>query len=240
MDPKEIKSPDSDESNVDQPKVEQPTDTQRIDALEEKINLQNEQISDIANEQEKIIEILEKISHKVFDKSEDLKDDSDDSSDSEDSNDTENTEDTEEQEKPTDDSMKDEKNSVETHENDIEEQETEEEVAEEKPQEEKEKEMTEEQLNALKEQIKNEILDAQVTVPEIKEAESKTEEQAIEKNWRKRYNQQVVAAWNAYRLKSVTAMQELAEINKFNYQEKTKNATDVMTSMKANKELSYL
>lgn len=82
----------------------------------------------------------------------------------------------------------------------------------------KEKEMTEAEINALITRIKNEIADEKVEEPKVEEVAEVKTENTISKNWRVRYNQQVAAAWDAYRLKSIEGAKRLAEINKINFE----------------------
>ena len=250
--------------------VEEPSETERIDVLEETLASQGKQIADIANEQEKIVDILEQISEKVLSQSADkievveeeaaeIAENSvepdvvnEESSEEATTEATEAVEEVEEEEKEeTEDEEESEEKSEEEAEPEVEtnsepetsehaeeaddeakEEPVEETAEEEESQKEKETEMTEEQINALKEAIKNEILDAQVEAPKVVETEEeKTEEPAVEKNWRKRYNDQISAAWDAYRLHNAAAAEKLATINKYNLDEKIKNASDseVMT-----------
>ena len=81
--------------------------------------------------------------------------------------------------------------------------------------------MTEAEINALVARIKNEILDEKVEAPEAEEVEKK-EENSISTNWRVRYNQQVEAAWDAYRLKNAKGLEKLNKINAVNYNELVK------------------
>lgn len=76
--------------------------------------------------------------------------------------------------------------------------------------------MTEEQINDLVARIKNEIADAQVEEPEVTPAEEAPVENSVAQNWKTRYNDQVSAAWDAHRLKSVEGFKKLNAINKFN------------------------
>ena len=84
-----------------------------------------------------------------------------------------------------------------------------------------EKPMTEAEINALVARIKNEILDEKVEAPEAEEVEKK-EENSVSKNWRVRYNQQVEAAWEAFRLKNAKGIEKLNKINAVNYNELVK------------------
>lgn len=236
---------------------EEQSDEDRVDALEKVVLAQGEQIADIAEEQEKIVDILEKISDKLnSEKVEEVveepieensleeqveNDISEESSEKESEgeepevvenievneiNEDGSIEATVEGEKvtlePADEAEEKVENSI-TEESEAEdsEEETEEETAEqEESQEIKENKMTQEEINALKEQIKNEILDAQVEAPKVEETEEAVEEPEVEKNWRKRYNDQIAAAWNAYRLHSIDAAQKLAKINRYNFEDK--------------------
>ena len=249
---------------------EEQSDEDRVDALEKVVLAQGEQIADIAEEQEKIVDILEKISDKLNSEKvepvaeepieensleEQVENDiSEESSEKESEGEepevVENIEVNEINEdgsieatvegeevtlEPADEETKEAveelkadeaeekvENSI-TEESEAEdsEEETEEETAEqEESQEIKENKMTQEEINALKEQIKNEILDEQVKAPEVEETEEAVEEPEVEKNWRKRYNDQIAAAWNAYRLHSIDAAQKLAKINRYNFEDK--------------------
>lgn len=249
---------------------EEQSDEDRVDALEKVVLAQGEQIADIAEEQEKIVDILEKISDKLNSEKvetvveepieensleEQVENDiSEESSEKESEgeepevvenievneiNEDGSIEATVEGEKvtlePADEETKEaveelktdeaeekvENSITEETETEDSEEETEEETAEqEESQEIKENKMTQEEINALKEQIKNEILDAQVKAPEVEETEEAVEEPEVEKNWRKRYNDQIAAAWNAYRLHSIDAAQKLAKINRYNFEDK--------------------
>lgn len=84
-----------------------------------------------------------------------------------------------------------------------------------------EKPMTDAEINALVARIKNEILDEKVEAPEAEEVEKK-EENSVSKNWRVRYNQQVEAAWEAFRLKNAKGIEKLNKINEVNYNELVK------------------
>ena len=252
----------------------------RVDALEKVVLAQGEQIADIAEEQEKIVDILEKISDKMNsqkaeekiemveetveepveensieekvendigeesseketeeseeesedDEVEETKEEETDEADDKESEAEEKTENsvTEESEAPESDE--------ETEESDESEEEQEEETAEQKESQEiKENKMTKEELqeilNSFKADVVNEILDAKVEEPAVEETEPEAEkEPEVEKNWRKRYNDQVAAAWNAYRLHNIDAAQKLAKINRYNFEDKqaklVKNADD--------------
>ena len=265
---------------METPEEQSPED--RVDALEKVVLAQGEQIADIAEEQEKIVDILEKISDKLNSEKVEMveepieensleeqveNDISEESSEKESEgeepkvvesievnefNEDVSIESTVEGEKATlEPADEEEKEAVEelkaeeaeekvensiTEETELEdsEEETEKEIAEQKESQEiKENKMTQEEINALKEQIKNEILDAQVKAPEVEETEEAAKEPEVEKNWRKRYNDQIAAAWNAYRLHSIDAAQKLAKINRYNFEEKkakmVDNANEVMT-----------
>lgn len=256
----------------------------RIDAIEKVVLTQGEQIADIAEEQEKIVDILEKISDKLNSEKAEEKietaeetieneieekvenDISEESSEKEtegeepevieniEVNKDDSVESTVEGEdvnlKPADEETKEavEETQTEEVENSItedseqeeSEEETEKEDAEQKePQEIKENKMTKEELqeilNSFKAEVVNEILDAKVEEPKVEETEAEEKnEPEVEKNWRKRYNEQIACAWNAYRLHNIDAAQKLAKINKFNFEEKKnkiENAsnTEVMT-----------
>ena len=249
---------------------EEQSDEDRVDALEKVVLAQGEQIADIAEEQEKIVDILEKISDKLNSEKVEMVDEepieensleeqvendiSEESSEKESEGEepevVENIEVNEINEdgsveatvegeevtlEPADEETKEaveelkadeaeekvENSITEESETEDSEEETEEETAEqEESQEIKENKMTQEEINALKEQIKNEILDEQVKAPEVEETEEAVEEPEVEKNWRKRYNDQIAAAWNAYRLHSIDAAQKLAKINRYNFEDK--------------------
>lgn len=265
---------------METPEEQSPED--RVDALEKVVLAQGEQIADIAEEQEKIVDILEKISDKLNSEKvemveepieensleEQVENDISEESSGKESEGEEpkvvesievnefnedvsiestvegekvTLEPADEEEKETVEELKAEEaeekveNSI-TEETELEdsEEETEKEIAEQKESQEiKENKMTQEEINALKEQIKNEILDAQVKAPEVEETEEAAKEPEVEKNWRKRYNDQIAAAWNAYRLHSIDAAQKLAKINRYNFEEKkakmVDNANEVMT-----------
>ena len=249
MDPTKGGSEEIRDKEVDL-KVEQTADD-RIDSLEDAIALQNEQISEIANEQTKIVEILEQMSEKINRPSvEDIEEDVEVEDDlteeknsveeatdtkespeveSEEAEEPEEKSDAEEVEVDTAEESKGEEQEVENDAQtaDEESSETEEEPAEEEAQETNNKEntMTPEELNALKEQIKNQILDEMVKEPEVKEAEKEEEkvDNSISKDWKVRYNDQVAAAWDAYRLHNAAAMDKLAKINAFNASLKVEN-----------------
>lgn len=85
-----------------------------------------------------------------------------------------------------------------------------------------EKPMTDAEINALVARIKNEILDEKVEAPEAEEVAEQKEENSISKNWRVRYNQQVEAAWDAFRLKNAKGIEKLNKINAVNYNELVK------------------
>lgn len=257
----------------------------RIDAIEKVVLTQGEQIADIAEEQEKIVDILEKISDKLNSEKAEEKieaaeetieneieekvenDISEESSEKEtegeepevvenieakEVNEDGSNESTVEGEdvtlKPADEETKEaveetqaeevENSITEDSESEESEEETEKEDAEQKePQEIKENKMTKEELqeilNSFKAEVVNEILDAKVEEPAVEETEAEEKnEPEVEKNWRKRYNEQIACAWNAYRLHNIDAAQKLAKINKFNFEEKKNkidNANEVMT-----------
>lgn len=239
----------------------------RVDALEKVVLMQGDQINSIAEEQEKIVDILEQMSQKLAPAQNSVEEEEVEENEAEDKVENDISEEsseqeTEESEEKSEEEVEEEAETEEPAEPEAEEEkseeateevensvteeseteseeesedeeeskeETEEEDAEQKePQETKENKMTEEQINALKEQIKNEILDAQVKAPEVEETEPETkEEPEVAKNWRTRYNDQIAAAWNAYRLHNIDAARKLAKINKFNFEEKkAKNAND--------------
>lgn len=257
------------ETEVMETPKEQSTED-RIDAIEKVVLTQGEQIADIAEEQEKIVDILEKISDKLNSEKAEEKietaeetieneieekvenDISEESSEKETEGEepevVENIEVKEDNEdgsveatvkgedvtlKPADEEAVEEtqteevENSItEDSESEESEEETEKEDAEQKePQEIKENKMTKEELqeilNSFKAEVVNEILDAKVEEPKVEETEAEEKnEPEVEKNWRKRYNEQIACAWNAYRLHNIDAAQKLAKINKFNFEEK--------------------
>ena len=257
------------ETEVMETPKEQSTED-RIDAIEKVVLTQGEQIADIAEEQEKIVDILEKISDKLNSEKAEEKietaeetieneieekvenDISEESSEKETEGEepevAENIEDNKDGSvestvegedvtlKPADEETKEEveetqteevENSItEDSESEESEEETEKEDAEQKePQEIKENKMTKEELqeilNSFKAEVVNEILDAKVEEPKVEETEAEEKnEPEVEKNWRKRYNEQIACAWNAYRLHNIDAAQKLAKINKFNFEEK--------------------
>lgn len=89
------------------------------------------------------------------------------------------------------------------------------------------KEELQEILNSFKADVVNEILDAKVEEPEVKEApaeeEAKEENPEIAQNWRQRYNDQVAAAWDFHRLNNIEAGKKLQAINQYNADLKVKN-----------------
>ena len=242
----------------------------RIDAIEKVVLTQGEQIADIAEEQEKIVDILEKISDKLnSEKAEEKIEAAEETIENEIEEKVENdiSEESSEKEtegeepevvenievkedgsnestvegedvtlKPADEETKEaveetqteevENSITEDSESEESEEETEKEDAEQKePQEIKENKMTKEELqeilNSFKAEVVNEILDAKVEEPKVEETEAEEKnEPEVEKNWRKRYNEQIACAWNAYRLHNIDAAQKLAKINKFNFEEK--------------------
>lgn len=287
--PKIEDAPTSEEVTKVEETTEETSKEDRIDAIEKVVLTQGEQIADIAEEQEKIVDILEKISDKLNSEKAEEKieaaeetieneieekvenDISEESSEKEtegeepevvenievkEVNEDGSVEATVEGEevtlKPADEETKEavEETQTEEVENSItkesepeeSEEETEKEDAEQKePQEIKENKMTKEELqeilNSFKAEVVNEILDAKVEEPAVEETEAEEKnEPEVEKNWRKRYNEQIACAWNAYRLHNIDAAQKLAKINKFNFedkQNKVKNddseAIEVMT-----------
>ena len=253
---------------METPKEQSPED--RIDAIEKVVLTQGEQIADIAEEQEKIVDILEKISDKLnSEKAEEKIEAAEETIENEIEEKVENdiSEESSEKEtegeepevvenievkedgsnestvesedvtlKPADEETKEaveetqteevENSITEDSESEESEEETEKEDAEQKePQEIKENKMTKEELqeilNSFKAEVVNEILDAKVEEPTVEETEAEEKnEPEVEKNWRKRYNEQIACAWNAYRLHNIDAAQKLAKINKFNFEEK--------------------
>ena len=252
----------------------------RIDAIEKVVLTQGEQIADIAEEQEKIVDILEKISDKLnSEKAEEKIEAAEETIENEIEEKVENdiSEESSEKEtegeepkvvenievkedgsnestvegedvtlKPADEETKEaveetqteevENSITEDSESEESEEETEKEDAEQKePQEIKENKMTKEELqeilNSFKAEVVNEILDAKVEEPAVEETEAEEKnEPEVEKNWRKRYNEQIACAWNAYRLHNIDAAQKLAKINKFNFEEKknkVENGSDI-------------
>lgn len=92
--------------------------------------------------------------------------------------------------------------------------------------------MSDEQFNALVTQIKNEIADATVQAPAVVETEEvKTEERdpEIATNYLQRYNDQVAAAWDYYRLHNNAAGEKLRKINAYNA--RVKNDADANVPM---------
>lgn len=89
------------------------------------------------------------------------------------------------------------------------------------------KEELQEILNSFKADVVNEILDAKVEEPEVKEApaeeEAKEETPEIAQNWRQRYNDQVAAAWDFHRLNNIEAGKKLQAINQYNANLKVQN-----------------
>jgi len=266
--PKIEDAPTSEEVTKVEETTEEAPKEDRIDAIEKVVLTQGEQIADIAEEQEKIVDILEKISDKLNSEKAEEKieaaeetieneieekvenDISEESSEKETEEEPEESEveekseeELEEEETTSNDISETEEETEETEEDSEEsEEETEKEDAEQKePQEIKENKMTKEELqeilNSFKAEVVNEILDAKVEEPAVEETEAEEKnEPAVEKNWRKRYNEQIACAWNAYRLHNIDAAQKLAKINKFNFedkQNKVKNddgdAIEVMT-----------
>ena len=266
--PKIEDAPTSEEVTKVEETTEETSKEDRIDAIEKVVLTQGEQIADIAEEQEKIVDILEKISDKLnSEKAEekieaaeekaeneieekvenDISEESSEKETEEESEESEveekSEEELEEEETTSNDASETEEETEETEEDSEEsEEETEKEDAEQKePQEIKENKMTKEELqeilNSFKAEVVNEILDAKVEEPAVEETEAEEKnEPAVEKNWRKRYNEQIACAWNAYRLHNIDAAQKLAKINKFNFedkQNKVKNddgdAIEVMT-----------
>lgn len=278
--PKIEEAPISEEVTKVEETTEETSQEDRIDAIEKVVLTQGEQIADIAEEQEKIVDILEKISDKLNSEKAEEKietaeetieneieekvenDISEESSEKEtegeepevveniEVNKDDSVESTVEGEdvnlKPADEETKEavEETQTEEVENSItedseqeeSEEETEKEDAEQKePQEIKENKMTKEELqeilNSFKAEVVNEILDAKVEEPKVEETEAeKKNDPEIEKNWRKRYNEQIACAWNAYRLHNIDAAQKLAKINKFNFEEKMnkiENSSDI-------------
>lgn len=263
---------------METPKEQSPED--RIDAIEKVVLTQGEQIADIAEEQEKIVDILEKISDKLnSEKAEEKIEAAEETIENEIEEKVENdiSEESSEKEtegeepevvenievkedgsnestvegedvtlKPADEETKEaveetqteevENSITEDSESEESEEETEKEDAEQKePQEIKENKMTKEELqeilNSFKAEVVNEILDAKVEEPAVEETEAEEKnEPEVEKNWRKRYNEQIACAWNAYRLHNIDAAQKLAKINKFNFEEKknkVENGSDI-------------
>lgn len=267
------------ETEVMETPKEQSTED-RIDAIEKVVLTQGEQIADIAEEQEKIVDILEKISDKLnSEKAEEKIETAEETIENEIEEKVENdiSEESSEKEtegeepevvenievkedgsvestvkgeevtlKPADEETKEaveetqteevENSITEDSESEESEEETEKEDAEQKePQEIKEDKMTKEELqeilNSFKAEVVNEILDAKVEEPKVEETEAEEKnEPEVEKNWRKRYNEQIACAWNAYRLHNIDAAQKLAKINKFNFEEKKnkiENGSDI-------------
>lgn len=185
--------------------AQEPEDNDRITVLEGQVKEINERFDGVITEQEKIVTVLDKISDKIL---------------------------------STEVSPKAEaaaKNAVEEESEEETEEQTES-APEEEPAEEvaennnKETKMTKEELqeilNSFKADVVNEILDAKVEEPEIKEeAEEEKEEETpeIAQNWRQRYNDQVAAAWDFHRLNNIEAGKKLQAINQYNADLKVKN-----------------
>ena len=219
------------------------SDTDRIDAIEDTLSSQSKQIASIAEEQTKIADILENLTERISEvqpKVEDIE--INDLEGQEINSIPEESEDGEESiEKVEENEIKEsvENEAPETEESEVENSvdlekdseddsdSTEEESAEEETQGNniKENAMTQEEINALVEQVKNAVLDAQAQAPKFEEVEEvKNEAPAVAEDWRVRYNDQVAAAWDAYRLNNVAAAQKLIEINSYNASLKTNDA----------------
>ena len=185
----------------------------RIDSVENEISNLATDMNQIKEDNEKIVGILEKISDKVVNleaKPEDIEEKLDEG---------------EAEEEDASEEQPEEKEAA-PEKDDAEEKEVEETKKE-------SNEMTDAEINALVARIKNEILDEKVEEPEVKETEEETSEErvdnSISKDWRVRYNDQVAAAWDFYRLHNAAAGAKLQKINEYNYQDKiAKN--DVGTS----------
>lgn len=241
---------DDDEDDLD---TDEPDYEDRIEALEGKMEEFNDRFDYLADEQEKIVTVLEKISDKVLEKpSRPTKQEEKNSLESEGKEETEPEEapQAEESESTSEEDIAVE-NAVETEEEPKEETESEEpdsttgepteEASEEKSAEDseeepekavnnkKENEMTKEELqeilNSFKADVVNEILDKKVEEPEVKEApaEEAKEEPEVAQNWRQRYNDQVAAAWDYHRLNNIEAGEKLRKINQYNADLKVKN-----------------
>ncbi len=185
---------------------------ERMSAIEAHQQQTDEKLDMLAEEQTKIVDILERISDEV------LTEPVEEPVDEVEVNSIPSSETEEKIENKTEEPVKEEAVEVKEEVSEVKVEETEEEPAEKKEvQIKKENEMTEEQINALVEQRVNSILDAKVEAPEVKEEDVKAENSL--KNWKTRYNAQVLAAWNSERLGSVESAQELKKINKINYNE---------------------
>lgn len=239
--------------------TEEPDINNRIDAIEESVAQQGKQINSISEEQEKTVDILEKVSNMVMDIKENMHQATDAiaeepveaknsvvSEDSESEDKDDEVEDEEQKASETEETSEevvenaveseeseeeDSKDDEEDTEADDSEEKTEDEPAEEEVQENtnvKENTMTDAEKQALIDDIKNQILDAQVKAPEVVETEDNSTEEASEvaKNWRTRYNDQVNAAWESLRLHSAEASVKLNAINKYNAELKAKAAND--------------
>lgn len=226
----------------------------RIDAIEEAVAQQGKQINSISEEQEKTVDILEKMSSIIMDVKENMHpateeiskeevevensmkpkkkeddEDVDESEESEDLDETESEEEVEETEsKEEDDSEKEDSEDKESDEDSKDDSEEKKKKSRKNDINVKENAMTDAEKQALIDAIKNEILDAQVKAPEVVETEDESTEEASEvaKNWRTRYNDQVNAAWESLRLHSAEASVKLNAINKYNAELKAKAAND--------------
>lgn len=233
---------DEDEDDLD---TDEPDYEDRIEAIEGKMDEFNERFEYLADEQEKIVTVLEKISDKVLETpSRPIREEAKNSAGEEEVEEAEPEEapQTEEPEAQSEEDIAVE-NARESEESESEEKvEQTEDAPEEEPAEEseeepekaitnkKENEMTKEELqeilNSFKADVVNEILDAKVEEPEVKEApaeEAKEETPEIAQNWRQRYNDQVAAAWDFHRLNNIEAGKKLQAINQFNADLKVKN-----------------
>lgn len=229
--PKEVLN-SADELTDDEAEIDAPTPDaeSRLDALENQVQEMNGRFDDVVTEQEKIVTVLDKISDKI------LSTEVPASAEAVAANSTEEeeivTNDAEAEEEPAEDEDGDDAEEA-FEENSEEQTESapEEEAAEEEPTENnnKESKMTKEELqeilNSFKADVVNEILDKQVTEPEIKEdaAEEEDETPEVATNWRQRYNDQVAAAWDFHRLNNIEAGRKLQAINQYNADLKVKN-----------------
>lgn len=189
---------------------EEPKVNDRIDAIEEAVAQQSKQINSISEEQEKTVDILEKMSSMVMDikenmhpatekiseeevevensmKSKKKEDDEEDIDESEESTDVEEESEKEEESKDSTPEKDDsETEDEETDKSDDSEDESEDDDSKKKKKSQKNdinvkgNTMTDAEKRVLIETIKNEILDAQVKAPEVVETEEDSAEEATE------------------------------------------------------------
>lgn len=220
---------------------EQPSNSKKAEnAVKKKKDEESEAMIEDDSEEVEVIEVDKDIAEKddedVDDDPEDDDDDDDDKKKkSKNSTEVEDSEEVVETEESAEAEPEVETNAIEESETEEkgEEQPAQEEVAETNNN--TEETMTEEQINALVARIKNEIADEAVQAPEVEEVavEEKVENSFNTKNYRVRYNEQVAAAWDAYRLKSAAGMEKLNKINEFNYNQLVKEGlveNDIVSS----------